>query len=534
MAMNTSETVNKGELEPSGDLTLAYPCRDMLHRSTRSTLATDTGFVGTRMYLKLDQEGPLHAQLTRALRTAILDGRLKAGTRLASTRSLATDLGLSRTTIIAAFEQLRAEGFITGKVGSGTYVNAIERVAVKHPPKTHVEPQSRYTRRLRKYMHTPILPRYGKLRYVMQYGVPLINPVLTSAWSRELAKAARYASPAYPNWQGMPELREAVADYLGRRRGVLIDADRVLVVNGTQQALTLCARVLLDEGNFVVIEEPHYFGAHRVLGSHGAKLVPVRTDREGIVSDELPNSPPRMIFVTPSHQFPGGSIMSLTRRLDLLRYAHEHGCWIVEDDYDSEFRYDVKPLPALRSIDEHDQVIYIGTFSKALLSSLRLGYMVLPSVLIKDFIHAKWLDDMGSPVIEQIALANFMRNGGFERHLNRASKMIKARRKTLIKGLRTHAGEYVDIEDSHAGMHLVVWLPKFDYEQCHALIEHACNRGLGLFPIEPHYVTPPPRPGLLLGYAGLSVNELREATELFGQCIRELDKPGNRQFNRKR
>lgn len=484
------------------------------------------------MYIELDEEGPLHAQLTRALRAAILDGRLKAGVRLPSSRSLATEVGVSRTTVITSYEQLRAEGYIRGKVGSGSYVNAIERLTIKKPSEAHVGASTRYTRRMRQFMHSLILPRYNNMRYVMQYGVPLVNPALTTTWSRELAKAARYSSPAYPDRCGMPELREAIADYLGRRRGVRVEADRVLVVNGTQQALTLCARVLLDEGDSVVLEEPHYFGAYRVFGTHGANLVPVRTDMQGIVCDELPETAPRIIFVTPSHQFPGGSVMSLPRRLDLLRYSYKHDSWIVEDDYDSEFRYDVDPLPTLRSIDESDRVIYIGTFSKALLSSLRLGYMVLPEALAMDFIRAKWLDDMGSSVIEQTALANFIRNGGFERHLSRATKMLKARRTALIEGMQEHAGVQIEIEDSRAGMHLVAWLPKFDFDQCHALIEHARTRGLGLYPIETHYVTPPPRPGLLLGYAGLSVNEIRKATELLGLCIRDISK-SKRKLERK-
>jgi len=474
------------------------------------------------MYLELDGQGPLHTQLSRALREAILDGRLRPGARLASTRVMCRELGLSRTTVLAAYEQLRAEGVICGKVGSGSYVNATLAGSTAPAAPASLEPPSRYARRMRESLQRPVVPMRTALRYHMQYGAPLLNPALTTAWSRELAHAARYTDPHYPDAQGLLPLREAVCDYLARRRGVRVDASRVLIVNGTQQALTLTARVLLDEGDPVALEEPRYFGAYHVYRAHGAALLPVPVDAEGLVCRRLPDTPPRLVFVTPSHQFPSGAVMSLRRRVELLRYAQRHACWIVEDDYDSEFRYDVHPLPALRAMDEHDRVIYVGTFSKALLGSLRLGYMVLPAALGDDFRRAKWLDDMGSSSIEQAALANFMQSGAFERHLRRASQMLKTRRAALIDALRRHAGDYLEINDSHAGMHLVAWLRGMDHAQCDALIEYALSQGLGLHAIAPSYFSPPPRAGLLLGYAGLSVAELQAAAALLGHCLRTL------------
>lgn len=473
------------------------------------------------MYLELDGQGPLHMQLARALRAAILDGRLKPCSRLASTRAVSKELGLSRTTVLAAYEQLRAEGFIAGKVGSGSYVSPMLAGAPAPGPAIALAPPSRYAQRMEEAVRRPTSPP-RQLRYHMQYGAPLLDPALTTAWSRELAHAARYTDPHYPNPQGQPELREAICDYLARRRGVRVDASRVLIVNGTQQALALTARVLLDEGDPVVLEEPRYFGAHEVYRAHGATVFPVPVDDEGLICESLPREAPRLVFVTPSHQFPSGAVMSLRRRTELLRYANERSCWIVEDDYDSEFRYDGHPLPALRAMDEHDRVIYIGTFSKALLGSLRLGYLVLPSALCGYFKRAKWLDDMGCSSIDQAALANFMQSGAFERHLRRASQMLKARRQTLIDGLREHAGDHLDLNDSHAGMHLVAWLRGMDHEQCRTLIEHAASQGLGLHAIAPSYFSPPPRPGLLLGYAGLSVAELQSATALLGHCLRTL------------
>lgn len=475
------------------------------------------------MYLQLDQRGPLHAQLVRAIKAAIVDGRLGAGSRLPPTRDLAQELGLSRTTVLAAYEQLQAEGYIVGKVGSGSYVAAVHEAMPPAAPATCAPVQpSRYARRLHDVPEHWTRGRAPALRYNLQYGEPLTNPVVTTAWSRELARAARYTDPGYPGVQGLPALREAVCDYLRRRRGIQSAAEDVLIVNGTQQALALSAQVLLDEGDTAVLEDPGYFGARRVLDAYGARMVRVRTDDEGLVCAELPADGARLVFVTPSHQFPSGVLMSLPRRLELLQYAATHDCWIVEDDYDGEFRYDVQPLAALRSLDTCGRVIYIGTFSKALFPMLRLGYVVMPAALRKALVAAKWMSDFGSSAVCQAALANFMATGGFERHLRQAAKTLKARRVALLDGLRSFAGDRVEVVDSHAGMHLVVWLRDISHEQCAELIARAGAAGLSMQSIARHYLNPPPRPGLLIGYAGISAADLTEAMRLFGQCLQSI------------
>lgn len=473
------------------------------------------------MYLELDGKGPHHAQLTRALRAAIVEGRLKPGARLPSTRGLCKELGFSRTTVLAAYDQLRAEGFIQGRVGSGSYVSMAMERHPQHPePPPQLSPPTRYVQRLRAgQLHRAVIPRRAGLRYDLKYGAPLINPALTTAWGRELARAARYTAPDYPDPQGLPALREVVCEYLARRRGVRVEPERVVIVGGTQEALNLTARVLLEEGDAVVLEDPFYHAAFQVFSAHGARLCPVRTDEEGLVCGELPVRPPRVVFVTPSHQFPGGAVMSLPRRLELLRYAQRHDCWVVEDDYDSEFRYNVQPLAALRGLDRNDRVIYVGTFSKPMLGSLRLGYMVVPAALRDDFVRAKWLDNMGCSAIEQAAMASFMRGGGFERHLQRALKVLRARRAAILHGLRRYAGTRIEISDSQAGSRLVVWLRGFDDAQCEQLIREASAQGLGLLPIAPYYFVPPPCPGLLLGYAELSGTELEAAMALLGRCL---------------
>jgi GntR family transcriptional regulator/MocR family aminotransferase len=475
------------------------------------------------MFLELDGHGPHYAQLMRALKSAILDGRLATGVRLPPTRELARELELSRTTVLAAYEQLRAEGFIEGRTGSGSYVAPLQINPPLLPARQTVEPPSRYAQRGRLVRIPGIASKHRGLRYELQYGHSLINPALNGLWGRELARAAIYTPPETVYLQGSPALRKQICDYLAHRRGIRTSPEQVLIVAGTQQAVTIAARVLLDEGDAVVLEEPHYFGMYQALAAHGARICAVRTDDDGLVCAELPQVSPRLVCVTPSHQFPSGAVLSLPRRLELLRYAEKHQCWILEDDYDGEFRYDAHPLAALRSLDEGDRVIYVGTFSKVLFHTLRLGYVVLPVALVEDFANAKYFSDGASPGIEQDALAHFMEDGGFERHLRLARKELQARREVLIEGLRRHAGERVEIVDSPAGMHVVAWLRGYDHARAEALIELARERGLGLYSMAPHYLNPPPRPGLLLGYCGLPVTALREAMQLFGQCLDDMD-----------
>jgi GntR family transcriptional regulator / MocR family aminotransferase len=475
------------------------------------------------MFLELDGHGPQYAQLTRAMKSAILDGRIAAGSRLPPTRELARELELSRTTVLAAYDQLRAEGFIDARVGSGSYVATLQAGPELQPASRTIVAPSRYAQRARQVQDRRMAVLHRALRYNMQYGEPTINPALSTAWGRELARAALYTPPTGAGSQGLPALREQVCDYLARRRGVQAVPDNVLIVSGTQQAFSLAARVLLNEGDSVVLEEPHYFGAYQALVAHGARVCGVRTDDDGLVCDELPATAPALVCVTPSHQFPTGAVLSLPRRLELLRYADTQQCWILEDDYDGEFRYDAQPLAALRSLDQADRVIYVGTFSKVLFGTLRLAYMVLPVALREDFITAKFLNDFACPGFEQAALAHYMEDGGFERHLRVVRKELKARHQELINSLRQYVGERVEIVDSPAGMHVVVWFRDYDKARAEALLELASARGLGMYSMAPHYLNPPSRQGLLLGYCGLSTGELRDAMKLFGACMDEID-----------
>jgi GntR family transcriptional regulator/MocR family aminotransferase len=477
------------------------------------------------MHLDLDGDGALHGQLTRALKQAVLERRLAPGARVPATRELASALGLSRNTVLAAYEQLLAEGFLVARRGSGSYVAEIALDARAKPAEKRARARlARFGREaLQLRPHRPPGRRGVPLRYPLEYGVPLLTPALHTAWRRALARAADDTPLDYPPGEGLPALRAAIAGYLGRRRGLAVDPEDVVVVSGTQQALDLCARVLLEPGDRAVIEDPHYQGALQSLLAIGAKVTAVPVDADGIDTARLPVDGARLAVVTPSHQFPSGAVLALPRRLALLDWAARHGVWLVEDDYDGEFRYDGRPIAALKSLDRHDRVIYVGTFSKVMFPALRLGYVVAPPALRDALRAAKWLVDRGCPAIEQHALAELMAGGQFERLLRRAGKLLAARRRALLDGLATHCGDRAVVAGTSAGMHVCVWLPKLAANRVPAVLAAAMRRELGVYPITPYYRRPPRKAGLLLGYSGLGPADLGEAARRLGRVLDELE-----------
>ncbi len=476
------------------------------------------------MQIDLDGRGTLYEQLARALKRSILQGRLKPGVRLPATRELAAELGVSRNTVLTAYELLSAERLATSRSGSGTYVARAAIAQAARAPAESVPPQSRFATRLRRLPPDPLRRFDPPVRYDLQYGEPLLDLPLVTAWRREIARAATRAELRYPAASGLRELREAICEYLARRRGVVCGPADVIIVNGAQQAIALAAQVLVDDGDTVALEDPHYPLAAHAYRAHGAHLAAVRTDAEGLDWQALPRGGARLVHVTPAHQFPSGVEMSLARRLALLRYAAERRAWIVEDDYDGEFRYERGAVPALRSLDVHDRVVYIGSFSKVVFPALRLGYLVCPRSLRNDFASAKRLGDLGSGAIEQTAMAAFMRGGGFDRHLRKAALELRRRREALLAGLRRHCERHLEVAGAQGGMHMVGWLPGWSGARTAVLVELGRQRGLGLHPIDPYYAAPPPRSGLLLGFAGLSAKQLHAATRLLGASLSDAQK----------
>jgi GntR family transcriptional regulator/MocR family aminotransferase len=489
------------------------------------------------MFLKLDGNGPLYRQVYRALRAAILSRRVAPGERLPSTRALAADLGVSRNVVMLAYDQLLGEGYAQARRGSGTIVSAAlpgdwpATAAAVSPGRRHAALAT-----------PPRLARAGKraveiargmplrwdlqdrrLPYDFRLGRPAFGDFPHAVWCRLLGRRARRASRRdldYGPPEGRPELREALAERLGRLRGVDTSARRIVVVNGSQQALDLVARVLLDPGDRVFIEEPHYLGARWVFGAAGARLVPAPVDSDGMrVPKPLAGAAARLAYVTPSHQFPTGVVLPLARRLELIDWAARSGAFVVEDDYDSEYRYAGRPLQALAGLDAEGRVLYVATFSKLLFPALRLGYLVVPESLVAPIVAAKALADTGSSALEQLALADFIREGHFERYLSRSRRLNAARREALLGAIRDQFGDRAEVPGAAAGLHVLVWLGSRTGGPIASVAHKAEAAGVGLYSVAPYYLRPPQRTGVLLGYAPLSERQIREGIARLAEAL---------------
>jgi len=473
------------------------------------------------MYLQLDRKGATYEQLARAIQAAIRKGRIATGDKLPPSRELASQLRVSRNTIVSAYELLSSQQWVRSRHGSGTFVLRAPGETVRARNRDNTPPSSRYSARLRNTPHRGPGARMPQLRYDLQYGDPRVNTALSKMWRSHLLGAVRESTLGYPMVQGLLELREEICRYLARRRGFVCSPKNVIIVSGTQQALALALRVLVDEGDPVVIEDPCYKLVSDAIHTHGARVFPTPVDDQGLVCSALPAIRPSMIWVSPSHQFPSGAIMSQSRREELLRYAAKHSSWIIEDDYDGEFRYDTTQIPALRSLDADERVFYVGSFSKTLFPGMRLGYLVCPTGLLEDLRRAKRYDDLGCGSIEQHALATFMHSGAFERHLRKVMLELRTRRAALIGALRRYCPE-AQVNDSRSGMHMVAWLPQFTYRQLDALLLATRRRSLGVRPIHAYYANRPATPGLLLGVASLSAAQLRVCGRLLGEAFMEV------------
>jgi GntR family transcriptional regulator / MocR family aminotransferase len=472
------------------------------------------------MKVDLDGRGPLYGQLARALRQAVVQGHLAPGSRLPATRTLAIALGVSRNTVLGAYELLCAEQVAVARQGSGTVVAEVDASPVDAARKSVIA-QSQYAARLRALRVNPLGAfRGGKLN--VHFAEPMLSQRLAKSWRRRVAAAAVRPSYRYPNPVGYRPLRDALSEYLARRRGVVCSPENIIIVAGVQQALTIVARAILDVGDSVVLEDPHYPLAMHTLLAHGACISSVRTDADGIVVSEIPHRNARLAYLTPSHQFPSGAVLSLERRIELLRLSATMGMWILEDDYDAEFHFAGTLPPPLRSLDTADRVIYAGSFSKTISPSLRLGYIVAPDGLLDDLVGTKMLDDLGCPRIEQMALAGLLRSRQYEQHLHNAVAILRDRRRSVLDGIHRHAGELLEIDESPGGMHVVAWCRTLDYPAFEQFLALAGARGLKPHPIHPYYRQPPARPGLIVGYAALPEDQCDLAMGILGQSLREI------------
>jgi GntR family transcriptional regulator / MocR family aminotransferase len=479
---------------------------------------------------------PLHAQLYIQLREAITGGRLRAGTRLPSTRALSTELGLSRNTVQNAFEQLLDEGYLEGRVGSGTYVAAHlpeEMVAQRDFPRANGTRQKLHT-------HDFTLPELSHRASVLsaarwpmslpvdrprafRLNIPALDAFPFDIWARLISQHLQQPTDyllGYGEPAGYGPLREAISDYLGTTRAVKCCPDQVIIVSGSQQAFDLVAQVLIDPGDAVWVEDPGYIVARQPWVNAGAKIVPVPIDEQGlsVEAGESMNSKPRMVYVVPSHQFPTGATMPLSRRMQLLEMAGRSGAWILEDDYNSEYCYNGPPPAALQGLDEQGRVVYTGTFRRVMFPGLHLGYVVAPTSLVEAFHAARRLLDGPGTVFEQAVLADFISEGHFARHLRRMRKLYAARQETLIQIARRELAGMLSIEATASGMHLVGWLPQGVDDR--KVAKSAAAHQVEVQPLSPQSVGPVKRNGILLGFAGFDEQEIERGVCRLAAALR--------------
>lgn len=492
----------------------------MPKRTTAFTLALPPRESGT----------PAATWLYEALRAQILEGRLRPGARLPATRDLAKQYGLSRGTIVSAFDQLKAEGYVEGSVGAGTFVNLTLPDELLHVPRSDASRASPKAarRRVSDFARSAALFPGFPTRPARAFRTdqPALDLFPTVLWAQLAARRLRRATASALlgcDPAGYQPLREAVTEYLTTSRGVRCDAGQVIIVGGAQEAFDLVSRVLVNRGDRVCMEEPGYRGAGLVFEAFGAKVSGVPVDDQGM---EVPRSRHdiRLAYVTPAHQFPVGVSMSLPRRLALLEWARATGALILEDDYDSEYRYSGRPLPALQGLDRHRSVLFVGTFSKVMFPSLRLGYLVVPSDLVDYFAAAKSIATRHAPVLEQAVLADFIVAGHFGRHVRRMREVYAKRLSVLLESAREHLAGMMEISSVEAGLQTVGWLGAGMSDV--AVAKAAAERGVEVGPLSRYCRGRAAREGVQMGFAAVDERELRRGVRELAVALETMPRRG--------
>jgi GntR family transcriptional regulator/MocR family aminotransferase len=471
----------------------------------------------------------LYRWIYEELRAAILEGRLQPGSRLPATRDLATSYRVSRPTIVTAFEQLKAEGYVEGRTGSGTYVSKIlpEQLLQIRSTETSGRPSRRrrvlssYARRL----HPLSPPAVKSTVRAFRANQPALQAFPGQVWAQVTNRRLRRVSAnllAGGEALGYRPLREAVAEYLNTSRGVKCSADQVLIVSGAQEALDRSGRLLLNTGDPVWMEEPGYPGAVRVFEALGAKICPVRVDEEGMDPALGLRICRRagLVYVTPAHQYPLGVTMTLRRRLALLESAERAGAMIFEDDYDSEYRYSGRPIPALQGLDRSGLVLFAGSFSAVLFPALRLGYLVVPDSMVDVFAAAGSVSTHHPPLLEQAVLCDFIAEGHFARHVRRMRELYAERLSVLLESARQDLAAFLEISNVEAGLQTIGWLK--GTLRAEAVAAAAAENDLEVIPLNSYGWKPPRKQGLVLGFAAVDPKEIRRGVERLALVLRGL------------
>lgn len=487
------------------------------------------------LQLALDPHRPLNRSVYAALREAVLERRIVPGGKLPSSRALAADLGVSRNTVLYAYEQLAAEGYVETRVGSGTYV--VDSLVGGVPPGRRGSRRGEGRRKLSALGAR--LAREGSLgrgfgdqhreglRYEFRFAGAGHEQETLSAWARLVGRRARSLSRAPTGYQppgGSPELREALAGYLARARGLTCRPEQIVITQGSQQGIDLCLRLLVDAGDRVVVEEPHYAGYGSCLHACGASVLHVPVDTAGMQVDLVAQlEAVKVVCATPSHQFPTGGVMPLSRRLLLLDWARQHGTVVLEDDYDGEFRHEGRPIECLHSLDADGQVIYLGTASRMLFPALRIGWAVVPGDLVGAFQRLKAIADRDTSSLEQLVLADFISGGWLERHVRRARKRYAVRRAAFLESLGRELGTRAELPVVSAGTHALLRLPQLPARRFADLRQACRQRGVGIYSASQCYARPPECVELLAGYASLAERDIAVGVRKLREALDSLD-----------
>lgn len=474
---------------------------------------------------------PMHRQIYEKIRSAILNGEIPPKSRVPSSRLLAAQLGVSRMTIVNAYEQLFAEGYLEGRIGAGTFVAGELPEELLQTPKTKAVKTGAFSRKLNLSAQgkqitrdlDEVMREHSANKFIpFQNGLTAIDAFPFDTWSKIAARLNRHAPPTTlinGDLAGFRPLREAIAAHLKSARGVRCEPEQVIITAGAQQALALIASVFLEPNDEVWMEDPGYNSVRSLFALSRTKLIPVPLDEDGLdIKAALESSKnPKLIYVTPSHQYPLGMTMSVARRLSLIETARQAGAWIIEDDYDSEFRYAGHPLASLQGLDEDGRVLYVGTFSKTIFPSLKLGCLVAPPDLVDVFTAARMLSGAHSPVINQAILAEFISEGHFARHIRRMRTLYEERQMILLEEVRRNLKGLVEMKSDDAGMHLVGWLPdNFDDREA---ANKAAEADVRVSPISDHCINNYPRSGLVFGYAAFDEKQIKNAVAQLAEVL---------------
>ena len=489
-------------------------------------------------FIMLDEKSaaPLYRQIYQAIRHGILTGKLHPTTPLPPTRLLAKQLNVSRMTVINAYDQLLAEGYLEARTGAGTFVAAhlpeeflqtsgFDRPREKETPSARTVKLSDYGRNLAHNSHRILRRRGASALLPFNHGIPAIDEFPFDVWAK-IAQRWHKNPPAsvlgYGDAVGFQPLRAAIAAYIDSARGVRCMAEQIIVTNGTQQSLDLICRVFLSKTDEVCVEDPGYLGARDVFAAAGAKIVFVPVDEEGfdVQTARRRSRRARLVYVTPSHQYPLGMTMTLARRLSLLEWARERDAFVIEDDYSSEYRYGGRPLPSLQGLDRDGRVIYLGTFSKTVFPSLRLGYLVVPTDLVDVFAAARALADLHSPLIEQAVLAEFISERHLVRHIRRMRTLYEERQQIFIAEAQKHLKGLVEVAPAEAGMHLIGWLAEGISDR--EVAWRAAEEGLRVAPVSTCCVSQKLRSGVLFGYTAFDEQQIKQGVKKLARVINHL------------